>query len=55
MKLKKNLKAKEIETSYQLLRKNLANTNDISKILDTVYAMGKRIKERLGVKRTNQT
>ena len=48
IKLKKSLRVKEIETSNKLLSKNLANTNDICKIVDAVYVMGKTITERLG-------
>ena len=32
----------------------LAQTNDISKITDAVYAMGRKIEERMGIKKKKQ-
>ena len=51
MKLKERIKRMELENVNKVLEKHLSNTDDICKIVDAVYAMGRTIEERLGLKR----
>ena len=55
IKLKKSLRVKEMETSNKLLSKNLANTNDICKIVDAVYVMENQLQKDSGkIKKENR-
>ena len=55
IKLKKSLRVKEMETSNKLLSKNLANTNDICKIVDAVYVMENQLqKDSVKIKKENR-
>ena len=51
MKLKERIRRMELENVNKVLEKHLSNTDDICKIVDAVYAMGRTIEERLGLKR----
>ena len=51
MKLKERIKRMELENVNEVLEQHLNNTDDICKIVDAVYAMGRTIEERLGLKR----
>ena len=51
MKLKERIKRTELENVNEVLEKHLNDTNDICKIVNAVYAMGRTIEERLGLKR----
>ena len=51
IKLKRGVGKEEIERANKILEKHLQNVNDICKVVDAVYAMGKTIAERKGVKR----
>ena len=50
-KLKKGVPKAEIERANRILEKKLENTEDICKVVDAVYAMGRTIEERKGIKR----
>ena len=51
IKLKERIKRKELENVNKVLEKHLNNTDDICKIVDEVYSMGRTIEELLGLKR----
>ena len=50
-KLKKGVQNPEVKMANIILEESLAQTNDICKLTDAVYAMGKNIKERMGIKK----
>ena len=50
-KLKKGVPKAEIERPNGILEKKLENTEDICKVVNAVYAMGRTIEERKGIKR----
>ena len=50
LKLKKGVSKAEIERANKVLEKKLENTDDICKVVDAVYAMGRTIAERKGIK-----
>ena len=50
-KLKKGAQNSEIKAANVTLEKYLAQTNDICKITDAVYAMGRTIEELMGIKK----
>ena len=49
-KLKVNIKSTEIKNANRILQQHLSDTNDICKVVDAVYAIGRTIEERLAVK-----
>ena len=49
-KLKKGVQNSEIKMTNVTLEAYLAQINDICKITDSVYAMGKNIEELMGIK-----
>ena len=49
-KLKKGVQNSEIKMANVILEEYLVQTNDICKITDAVYAVGKNIEERTGIK-----
>ena len=49
--LKKGVQISEIKMANVILEEYLAQTNEICKIIDAVYAMGKNIEERMGTKK----
>ena len=50
-KLKKGGQSSEIKMANVILEEYLAQTNDICKITDAVYTVGKNIEERMGIKK----
>ena len=50
MKLKKGVSKVELDRANKILEKHLDNTDDICKVVDAVYAMGRTIEERKGLK-----
>ena len=50
-KLKKGVQNSEIKMTNVILEEYLAQTNDICKITDAVYAMGRNIEEHMGIKK----
>ena len=54
MKLKKGVAKAEIDRANKILKKHLINTEDMCKVVDAVYAMGRTIEERKGIKRNKQ-
>ena len=50
-KLKVNIRETELANANKVLKKHLSNTDDVCKIVDAVYAMGRTIEERMGIKR----
>ena len=51
LKIKVNTRKTEAANANKVLEKHLANTDDIYKIVDAVYAMGRTNEERIGLKR----
>ena len=51
MKLKKGVSKVELDRANKTLEKHLDNTDDICKVVDAVYAMGRTIEKRKGLKR----
>ena len=49
-----NNKKVEIEIVNNVLQQHLGNTDNIRKVVDAVYAIGRTIEERLGIKRGNK-
>ena len=49
-KLKVNIKSAKIKNANRILQQHPSDTNDICKVVDAVYAIGRTIEERLGVK-----
>ena len=49
IKLKVNIRETELANANKVLEQHLSNTDDI--IVDAVYAMGRTIEERMGIKR----
>ena len=54
MKLKKGVSKVEQDRANKILEKHLDNTDDICKVVDAVYAMGRTIEERKGLKRKDK-
>ena len=50
-KLKKGVQNSEIKMANVILEEYLVQTNDICKITDAVYALGRNTEERMGVKK----
>ena len=53
-KLKVDIKTTDIKNANRILQQHLSDTNDICKVVDTVYAIGRTIEERLGVKQNRK-
>ena len=51
LKIKKGVSKAEIYRANKILEKHLDNIDDICKVVDAVYAMGRTIEERKGLKR----
>ena len=47
IKLKVNIRETELANANKVLEQHLSNTDDICKIVDAVYAMGRAIEERM--------
>ena len=54
MKLKRGVSKVELDRYNKILEKHLDNTDDICKVVDAVYAMGRTIEERKGLKRKDK-
>ena len=54
MKLKKGVSKVELDRADKILEKHLDNTDDICKVVDAVYAMGRTIEERKGLERKDK-
>ena len=54
MKLKKGVSKVELDRANKISEKHLDNTDDICKVVDAVYAMGRTIEERKGLKRKDK-
>ena len=54
MKLKKGVSKVELDRANKILEKHLDNTDEICKVVDAVYAMGRTIEERIGMKRKDK-
>ena len=54
MKLKKGVSKVELDRANKILEKHLYNTDDICKVVDAFYAMGRTIEERKGLKRKDK-
>ena len=50
MKLKMGVSKVEFDRANKILEKHLDNNDDICKVVDAVYAMGRTIEERKGLK-----
>ena len=46
-----SIRETELANANKVLEQHLSNTDDICKIVDAVYAMGRTIEERMGIKR----
>ena len=55
LKIKKGISKDEVDRANKILKKHLDNIDDAFKILDAVYAMGRMIEERKGLKRKEKT
>ena len=55
MKLKMKIKKVEFDNANKILENYLGETDDICKVIDAVYAMGRTIEERSGIKREKGT
>ena len=53
-KLKVNIKSTEIKNANRMLQQHVSDTNDICKVVDAVYAIGRTIEERLRVKQNRK-
>ena len=53
-KLKKGVSKVELDRANKILEKHLDNTDDICKVVDAVYAMGRTTEERKGLKRKDK-
>jgi hypothetical protein len=51
IKIKVNISETELANANKVLEKHLSNTDNVYKIVDAMYAMGRTIKERMGIKR----
>ena len=51
IKIKVNISETELANANKVLEKHLGNTDNVCKIVDAVYAMGRTIEERMGIKR----
>ena len=51
IKIKVNISETELANVNKVLEKHLSNTDNVCKIVDAVYAMGRTIEERMGIKR----
>ena len=51
MKIRKGVSKTELDKANKILKEYLDDTNDICKVVDAVYAMGRTIEERKGLKR----
>ena len=51
IKIKVNISETELANANKVLEKHLSNTDNVCKIVDAVYAMGRTIEERMGIKR----
>ena len=55
VKLKKGVQKAEIERANRILEKKLESTEDICKVVDAAYALGRTFEERKGIKRGDKT
>ena len=51
IKIKVNISETELANANKVLEKHLSNTDNVCKIVDAVYAMGRTIEKRMGIKR----
>ena len=54
MKLKKGVLKDKTDRANKILEKHLNNNDDICKVIDAVYAIGRTIEERNGLKRNKK-
>ena len=51
IKIKVNISETELANANKVLEKHLSNTDNVCEIVDAVYAMGRTIEKRMGIKR----
>ena len=54
MKIKRRIQKVDLERANKILQKCLEGNSDTCKVIDAVYAMARKIEERLGMKRRNK-
>ena len=54
MKLEKGVPKDQIDRANKILQKHLNNSDNICKVIDAVYAMGRTTEERKGLKRNQK-